>query len=62
MSVHREPGQAFVNFRGSDFWTSTPAETGKYFVVFSADAYRYERKSTQSNYIRCVRCMKEDKN
>lgn len=60
MSLHREPGQAFINTRGSDFWTSTPAKAGKYYVVFVADAYRYERKGTESNYIRCVRCMKEE--
>jgi hypothetical protein len=58
MHLHRKPGQVFINFRGSDFWTSTPAVTGKYFVVFPADAYRYERKTSESNYVRCVRCAK----
>lgn len=58
MELHRKPGQIFINFRGSDFWTSTPAVTGKYFVVYPADAYRYERKMGESNYIRCVRCAK----
>jgi len=58
MELHRKPGQVFTNFRGSDFWTSTPAATGKYYVVFTADAYRYERKVAESNYIRCVRCAK----
>lgn len=60
MHLHRKPGQVFINFRGSDFWTSTPAVTGKYFVVYSADAYRYERKTGESNYVRCVRCATED--
>lgn len=59
MNVHREEGQAFINFRDTDFWTSTPAKTGKYFVVFPADAYRFERKASESNYVRCVRCMKD---
>jgi len=58
MQLHRKPGQVFTNFRGSDFWTSTPAVTGKYFVVYPADAYRYERKVAESNYVRCVRCAK----
>ena len=60
MELHRKPGQVFTNFRGSDFWTSTPALTGKYFVVYPADAYRYERTATDSNYVRCVRCTKKD--
>lgn len=58
MALHRKPGQAFTNIRGSDFWTSTPAKTGKYYVVYPVDAYRYERKVKDSNYIRCVRCAK----
>lgn len=57
MAVHREEGSVFVNTRAVDFWTSTPASAGKYFVVYPADAYRFERKGSESNYIRCVRCM-----
>ncbi len=57
--VHRMPGQVFVYFRGRDFWTSTPASSGKYYVVYPADAYRYEHKTKRSNYIRCVRCLNE---
>lgn len=60
MALHREPGQVFTNFRDSDFWTSTPAKTGKYYAVYPVDAYRYERKTTSSNYIRCVRCEKKN--
>ncbi|MDM5272425.1 DUF1566 domain-containing protein [Sulfurovum sp. zt1-1] len=60
MELHRKPGQVFTNFRGEDFWTSTPAEMGKYYVVYPADAYRYEKKANESNYIRCVRCIKEN--
>jgi hypothetical protein len=58
MTVHRKPGQVFTNSRGFDFWTSTPSKAGKYYVVYAVDAYRYERKGTESNYIRCVRCTK----
>ncbi len=59
MHVHRKEGQVFVYFRGEDFWTSTPGVKGKYFVVYPADAYRYEHKIKRSNYIRCVRCLNE---
>ncbi len=55
--VHRIPGQVFTYFRGRDFWTSTPASKGKYYVVYPVDAYRYEHKAKRSNYIRCVRCL-----
>ena len=57
--VHRKEGQVFTYFRGRDFWTSTPAVKGKYFVVYPVDAYRYEHKTKRSNYIRCVRCINE---
>ncbi len=57
--VHRIPGQVFVYSKGRDFWTSTPASKGKYYVIYPADAYRYEHKVKRSNYIRCVRCMDE---
>ena len=57
--VHRIPGQVFVYFRGEDFWTSTPGAKGRYYVVYPADAYRYEHKTKRSNYIRCVRCLDE---
>ena len=57
--VHRKTGQVFVYFRGEDFWSSTPGVKGKYYVVYPADAYRYEHKSKRSNYIRCVRCLDE---
>ena len=59
MHVHRKPGQVFTYFRGRDFWTSTPASKGKYYVVYPADAYQYEHKVRRSNYIRCVRCFEE---
>ena len=58
--VHRIQGQVFTFFRGRDFWSSTPASRGKYYVVYPADAYRYEHKTKRSNYIRCVRCLDED--
>ncbi len=56
--LHRKAGQLFKYFRGSDFWSSTPASSKKAFVVYPVDAYRYERKVTQSYFIRCVRGMK----
>jgi len=59
MHVHRKHGQVFTYYRGRDFWSSTPASTGKYYVVYPADAYRYEHKTKRSNYIRCVRCWNE---
>jgi len=57
--VHRIRGQVFVYFRGTDFWTSTPGSKGRYYVVYPVDAYIYERKSSRTNYIRCVRCLEE---
>ncbi len=59
MHVHRIYGQVFTYFRGRDFWSSTPGVRGKYYVVYPADAYRYEHKTKRSNYIRCVRCLDE---
>ncbi|SFV90323.1 hypothetical protein MNB_SV-4-357 [hydrothermal vent metagenome] len=56
MKIHHDAGQHFIHFRDRDFWSSTPAVEGKYYVVFPADAYRYARKAKESNYIRCVRC------
>lgn len=58
--VHAKEGQVFTNFRDNDFWTSTPTQGYRYYVVFPADAYQYARSATQSNYIRCVRCADEN--
>ncbi len=55
--IHRHPGQVFRYFRGDDFWSSTPTAEHKYNVVYPADGYQYQRKPSQSNYIRCVRCI-----
>ena len=55
--MHDLRGSLFYHQRDGDFWTSTPSVEGKYYVVFSADAIRYKRRATQSNYIRCVRCV-----
>jgi len=57
IAVHRLEGQSFVNFRGSPFWTSTPTTEKRYEVVFPADSYPYPREGSNSNYIRCVRCL-----
>lgn len=58
--VHSPQYNPFVYFRGSDFWTSTPTVENKYYVVFTADAHQYARKSSQSNYVRCVRCLGDE--
>ena len=60
VTVHREEGQSFIYHRDNDFWSSTPATEGRYYVVFPADAQQYARGKRQSNYIRCVRCMHEE--
>ena len=59
--VHHKNGQVFTYFTDNDFWSSTPTTEGRYYVVFPADAMRYPRSSRQSNFIRCVRCMGQDK-
>ncbi|MDD5405336.1 MAG: DUF1566 domain-containing protein [Sulfurovaceae bacterium] len=56
MDISMQNG-VFKDNRGADFWTSTPAENNKYYVVYTADGYRYARDPRQSNYIRCVRCL-----
>ena len=55
-ALHRINDQVFKNFRGSNFWSSTPTTAGKYYVVNTSDAYMYKRKTSETNYIRCVRC------
>lgn len=57
--VHRKYGQVFTYFRDTDFWTSTPASKGRHYVVYPADAYIYEQKSSRTNYVRCVRCLEK---
>jgi len=56
MEIHHHPGQYFSYFRDKDFWSSTPTTEGQYYVVYPADAYKYKRNRSQSNFIRCVRC------
>ena len=58
-SVHHEPENPFVYHRGSDFWTSTPTSENRYYVIYTADAMQYKRKPSESNYIRCVRCLED---
>ena len=58
MSLHNKYGNPFVNFREGDFWSSTPSGRNRYYVVYTADAFRYKRDSEESNYIRCVRYYK----
>jgi hypothetical protein len=57
--VHHPQFNPFAYHRGSDFWSATPTTEDRYYVVFPADAMQYPRKPSQSNYIRCVRCLDE---
>lgn len=57
--LHNKVNHPFVYNTDSDFWTSTPTTKNRYLVVFPADAQQYARGVKQSNYIRCVRCLKE---
>ncbi|MCO4845604.1 MAG: DUF1566 domain-containing protein [Sulfurovum sp.] len=59
MNVHAPQLNPFTYYRGSDFWSATPTAENKYYVVFTADAMQYARKPSESNYIRCVRCLGE---
>jgi len=59
--VHSHKGQVFTYFRDYDFWSSTPTVGSKYYAVYPADAYRYPRSTGESNFIRCVRCIANDK-
>ncbi len=59
--VHRIDGQVFHYFRDKDFWSSTPTTEGKYYVVYPADAYIYKRRPSETNFIRCVRCIGDRK-
>lgn len=59
-SVHNPQENPFVYHRGSDFWTSTPTTENRYYVIYTADAMQYKRKQSESNYIRCVRCLEEN--
>lgn len=58
--VHDAQHNPFVYYRASDFWSSTPTVENKYYVVFPADAMQYARKPSQSNYVRCVRCLGDE--
>ena len=59
MTVHAPQHNPFTYHRGSDFWSATPTTENRYYVVFTADAMQYARKPSESNYIRCVRCVEE---
>ena len=58
--VHDPQDNPFAYYRGSDYWTSTPTTENQYYVVFTADAMQYKRNPSESNYIRCVRCIEEN--
>ena len=59
IQVHAPQHNPFIYHRGADFWSSTPASANKYYVVYTADAMRYERSTSETNYIRCVRCLEK---
>ncbi|UPT77620.1 DUF1566 domain-containing protein [Sulfurovum sp. XGS-02] len=56
-NVHNPQDNPFTYHRGADFWSSTPTTENRYYVVFTADAMQYARNPSESNYIRCVRCL-----
>ena len=58
-NVHAPQFNPFTYHRGSDFLSSTPTTENRYYVVYAADAMQYARKPSESNYIRCVRCLDE---
>ena len=58
--MHDAQYNPFKYIRGADFWSATPATDTRYYVVFAADARPYKRTPSESNYIRCVRCLGED--
>ena len=58
--VHDGTNIPFVNIHAGDYWSATPTSDKKYLVVFGADAMSYHRSPKESNYIRCVRCVKFD--
>ena len=58
--VHRKTGQVFAYAGGSDFWSSSAAEDARQYIVYTADAFQYKRSKKESNYIRCVRCNKDN--
>lgn len=58
--MHEAQDDPFIYSKGSDFWSSTPTTENRYYVVYAADAHIYKRKPSQSNYIRCVRCLGDE--
>jgi len=61
IEVHHAPGQVFTYYRDGNFWSVTPADKGRFYALFPADAYRYKKSAKKSYYIRCVRCTGEKK-
>lgn len=59
-AVHFDANSVFTYTRDNDFWSSNPTTENRYYVVFPADSRRYARSTKQSNFIRCVRCIKKE--
>lgn len=55
--MHDKQADNFTYSRDADFWSSTPTTENRYYVVYAVDAYPYKRKASESNYVRCVRCL-----
>lgn len=55
--MHDKQADNFTYSRDADFWSSTPTTENRYYVVYAADAFPYKRKASESNYVRCVRCL-----
>jgi len=58
--IHDKLDRAFTNLADGDYWSATPTTQKQYLVVFGADAMSLHRSPSQSNYVRCVRCVKVD--
>jgi len=59
MSVYTYSERPFINWVEDNFWSSTPASNGKNYAIYATDGNRYEKKTTTSEYIRCVRCLND---
>ncbi len=50
--------RGFKNQIGVDFWSSTPSDGNKYWSVYAVvRGTPYEHKKSDTQYIRCVRCI-----
>jgi hypothetical protein len=52
--VHRRRGQVFENFRGDDFWSSTPTTDTRYYVVTPEKPTPQTNKPCYTNTIAAI--------